>query len=347
MPGWVGTLDSLASGATYKVQAQDASRLRFVGEPVETADRPLEIKPGWNWVGFLPDNSMDIDVALTSLSVTAATTDIIKSQFAFANWDGSSWAGSLGRMLPGEGYLMRAANSGTLTYPGATGAPRENPTRIMLSSSSAGSPPNWTVDAAGFEQSMTVTSSLLLDTGRATNPSSMLAAFVDGQVRGVARPVYVLNEWVFFLTVYGDTSGEDIAFQAYDADQDRVVGVVETMTFEPEGAHGTPRETVVMTSSTATPIERDVEFPMETALGDNYPNPFMGATTIPYTLHETADVLIELYDMLGRRVSMVVDQQQAAGRYSATVDLTGLAGGMYLYRMQVGSETFTRTMTAM
>jgi len=232
--GWVGSLDTLQAGATYKLQSDVASSLQFIGEPIDASDRPLPIVEGWNWVGYLPDGSMDVNEALSSLVATASADDVIKSQFAFATFDGTDWTGALGVLTPGEGYLLRAEQAGSLVYPNAAGKSARFVTELSARQLSNATPPDWSVNAAGFEHSMTVTANLILPDGPAANSESILAAFVDGEVRGVARPAFVLDQWMFFLTVYGEVEGESVTFRAYDADSEEVVDAIQSMEFKAE-----------------------------------------------------------------------------------------------------------------
>lgn len=78
--------------------------------------------------------------------------------------------------------------------------------------------------------------------------------------------------------------------------------------------------------------------PASLALEPAFPNPFTRATTLRYDLPEAADVRLTVYDALGREVSVLVDQQQAAGRYAATLDGTSLSTGVYLYHLDAGEH---------
>ncbi len=88
------------------------------------------------------------------------------------------------------------------------------------------------------------------------------------------------------------------------------------------------------------------EVPQEFALEQNYPNPFNPATTIRFALASTENVSLTVYDLLGREVSTLIDNQQmSAGRYRATFDAEKLASGMYVYRLSAGSAYVeTKTM---
>jgi len=83
------------------------------------------------------------------------------------------------------------------------------------------------------------------------------------------------------------------------------------------------------------------QIPDKFNLSQNYPNPFNPTTTILYSIPHQAPVKIIVYDMLGRIVATLVNEQKAAGEYSISFDASKFASGVYLYRMQAGSFTAT------
>ncbi len=89
---------------------------------------------------------------------------------------------------------------------------------------------------------------------------------------------------------------------------------------------------------------RDDEIPSGFELSQNYPNPFNPTTNIRYTLPQAADVTLAVYDVLGRRVAMLVNQQQTAGQHTVSFDASRLASGTYIYRIQAGNFTSTKKM---
>lgn len=80
------------------------------------------------------------------------------------------------------------------------------------------------------------------------------------------------------------------------------------------------------------------ELPEEFIVGPNYPNPFNPTTTIPFELDEPTDVTVTVYDIMGRTISILVDQKTfEAGEHFLTFNATGLTSGIYIYRMELGS----------
>ncbi len=90
--------------------------------------------------------------------------------------------------------------------------------------------------------------------------------------------------------------------------------------------------------------EQTIDLPRDFALQQNYPNPFNPSTVIVYELPTVSDVVLTVYDMLGREVATLVRQRQAAGRYRATFNAQNLSSGVYLYRLQAGSFVQTKKM---
>lgn len=79
-------------------------------------------------------------------------------------------------------------------------------------------------------------------------------------------------------------------------------------------------------------------------LNQNYPNPFNAATVIEYGVSERRHVVIEVFNILGQRVSTLVDGVREPGRYEATWDPGELASGVYFCRMVAGRFNRTRQM---
>jgi parallel beta-helix repeat protein len=82
--------------------------------------------------------------------------------------------------------------------------------------------------------------------------------------------------------------------------------------------------------------------PEEFGLYQNYPNPFNPSTTICYALPVDAKVRLEVYDLAGRRIALMVDETQRAGNHETRFDGAGLASGTYFYRIQAGVFSASR-----
>jgi hypothetical protein len=82
--------------------------------------------------------------------------------------------------------------------------------------------------------------------------------------------------------------------------------------------------------------------PAAFALEQNYPNPFNPTTIIRYALPQARRVRIEVYNTLGQQVAQLVNGDQEAGYHEVQFDSSGLASGVYFYRLQAGTYVETR-----
>lgn len=100
----------------------------------------------------------------------------------------------------------------------------------------------------------------------------------------------------------------------------------------------------VQESNTADSSDQDPNIPTEYELEQNYPNPFNPATEIVFSLPEKAEVKLEIYDMLGRKVTTLMYEELPAGRYQVKWNAHGIASGVYFYKLQSSKYSKTRKM---
>ena len=91
------------------------------------------------------------------------------------------------------------------------------------------------------------------------------------------------------------------------------------------------------------------QIPNKVVLHQNYPNPFNPFTILRYDLPEQTHVNITIYDMLGRKVRTILNQQQDPGYKSLIWDATNdygkpVSAGIYLYQIQAGEYISTKKM---
>lgn len=84
--------------------------------------------------------------------------------------------------------------------------------------------------------------------------------------------------------------------------------------------------------------------PDEDLLAQNYPNPFNPTTQIEFSLNRDKQIRVEVFDQLGRKVSTLVDKQLNRGFHRVTFDGSGLASGVYFYRIITDQTVTTNKM---
>ena len=82
--------------------------------------------------------------------------------------------------------------------------------------------------------------------------------------------------------------------------------------------------------------------PSEFTLSQNYPNPFNPSTSIEYSVPTNEYVTLKVFDMLGREVATLVNQEMNPGNYKVQFDASNLSSGIYFYK--ISSGTYNKTM---
>ncbi|MCX8010331.1 MAG: T9SS type A sorting domain-containing protein, partial [Ignavibacteria bacterium] len=77
-------------------------------------------------------------------------------------------------------------------------------------------------------------------------------------------------------------------------------------------------------------------------LYQNYPNPFNSISNIKYKIAERCNARMSIYDILGREVLILFDEERTPGTYNLTFDASSLSSGLYFYKLQAGNFTDTK-----
>jgi hypothetical protein len=87
--------------------------------------------------------------------------------------------------------------------------------------------------------------------------------------------------------------------------------------------------------------------PSAFSLSQNYPNPFNPVTKIKYSIPQSSNVVVKVFDVLGNEVATLVNEQKQAGTYELEFSSSGLSSGLYFYTMSAGSFIETKKMVFM
>jgi hypothetical protein len=110
------------------------------------------------------------------------------------------------------------------------------------------------------------------------------------------------------------------------------------------GTHARGIWTGRITSSTEV-VER--MSPSEFLLGQNYPNPFNPSTSIPFSVGSSGLVSVKVYDVAGKEIATLVNDEKASGEYAVQFSTQGLSSGVYIYTLRSGSYVKSRKMLLM
>jgi len=93
--------------------------------------------------------------------------------------------------------------------------------------------PNWSFDVNNYQFSMTLTTTLNVNGATLSSTNDRVAAFINGEVRGIAGVTYVpsSNKYVAYLSVYANSNSETVSFKLYNSTNDTVTDISKTITF--------------------------------------------------------------------------------------------------------------------
>jgi Secretion system C-terminal sorting domain len=79
-------------------------------------------------------------------------------------------------------------------------------------------------------------------------------------------------------------------------------------------------------------------------LAQNFPNPFNPTTVITYSIPTSSNVMVKVYNVLGKLITTLVNENQEAGIYKVNFDAQGLSNGIYFYKIQAGNYSAVKKM---
>lgn len=336
---WVGTLETLVPTSLYQYHAIAPDSLSIIGLYVDPATRPIPLQAGWNWIGYLPTQSLPLNQALAS--VNASTGDIIKSQLQFAQYQsGIGWVGNLKTMSAPNGYLLKLANPATLTYPDplsfTPGSQQESLARTnpgepenSIQESDQNSIAYWSVDPSKYEFSMNLIGIVMDNSGGSNilHEGDEVGAFVNGEVRGIGKAIHIpsRNAYVIFMTAYSNSDGEKLSFRYFDASEQKESEIVEIFDFKTNQILGQVDQPAELHLSGTTGIK---EISGESSI-QVYPNPFTNLIQIKYASASTQDIMFSVKDVHGK----LVDSRYLKARTGLNAyewqPASGLTGGVY------------------
>jgi hypothetical protein len=323
--------DTLRYGAGFWVKYNGVVAVELSGEPL-TVDS-ITVNSGWNLIGAL---SQPVAVS----SIVSEPPSIVASNY-FGYNGGYFAAESLTTM---RGYWVKASGSGTLVL----SASAQVPAAAQKSADHSGTDSYIAVtfsDAAGRKQTLTLASPTHVNNGSEAAelppvpPAGAFDVRFEGQ--GSIKPVEenATGTILRFPIAIGSDGGAIIAGLKRVGMENIGVSIEMDGAAHPLAESGTlsldqPAEKAVLVLTTGASARK----PVTTALLQNYPNPFNPTTKIRFTLSEDSRVTLKVYDMLGREVATLYNNEVIAqGERETDFDAGGLSSGVYIYRFVASS----------
>ncbi len=161
--------------------------------------------------------------------------------------------------------------------------------------------------------------------------SSFLDVIVDGNY------AYVADWWlgVRIIDVSDPSTPTEVGFyKIFDTD---VISVDGNIIYA-NGRDGF----YILQNDLLTTVEENEKVPLEFLLSQNYPNPFNPSTKIKYSIPYSSKVVIKIFNILGREIETLVNEEKSVGTYEINWNASTLSSGVYLYRIQAGDFAQTK-----
>ena len=315
-------LSSASVTEMYMIQMETAMTgeniMKLEGNLVNPSEHTIQLNQNWNWIGYPSNKPINLDKAFNGF--TPQNGDRIKSHVGFSQYYGegsndfgiTGWWGTLNAMTPGLGYMYYRADEGTASFTynvPADGAKSELRANITADDN------YWVPATHRYANNMTMVA--MLEGANADNYE--VAAFVDGEVRGSARPVYVepLDAYMFFLTIYGDEV-EEMSFRCYDLATGEEYAINDRINYSVDAMLGSIEEPYMFRGTVgigeATLSEINI-----------YPNPTTTGREISF---DATCETVEVFNTLGVKVAEyhyvdTIDAFETAGIYMIRITNNG------------------------
>ena len=302
--GWDNSLtENLDLSKMYMIETSIACDLNLAGELADASTITITLNPGWNWIGYPSNVKTRISNAFSGSEFTPENGDVIKTKAnSFAEYYAGQWydGGVDMTMEPTKGYMYYNASNVTKTFTYNIVPVRGTNETIAEN--------HYSVDYTKYPFNMTMVA--VVD--GAMNDNYEVAALVNGEVRGSARPVYIesMDAYMLFLSINGDAV-EEMTFKYYDLTTGEEYDLVNRIDYSNNAMVGSVNEPYVLSRGT-------------TGIGDAtmsqvniYPNPTTTGTEI--NLQTVCDT-VEVFNALGVKVAEYqnvdsIDALETAGIY--------------------------------
>lgn len=317
----VNLIGSLSVCEGYLIKMSATGTLLVEGIAVQPENTPCNIPAGWSLISYLRKTPGDL---VSMVSTIASEILLIKDYVGQVYWPVFG-VNLIGNLNPGQGYQTKLSNAGVLTYPSNTiNYSKVNISRPIVQHFS--SPVN-----TGNNMTLGIKHN-----GLDMKNGDEIAVFGES---GLLVGVSVVADEFTSITIWGDDEitpgidglqdGEEFSIQVYRRNLQGFENIegLDLIWIEGDGFYKDNGIAVV---------EKIHEFPLQhgSQLFQNSPNPFSDKTEFSFYLPEDCFVELEVFNLLGERVALLISEKKPYGRHSIVYNNNELMAGTYFYRIR-------------
>ena len=219
-----GNICKIEATEAYKICLKNDVSNTWSGVAFIPNQKPITLKKGWNWIGYVPIASTPIADALVNIHPNE--NDVIKNLVDFAIFSDGKWIGTLDELKPGEGYMYYSANDKVFTYP--SGNVFEVSEYFTKARDVKVYSIPWNVIANDYPDNMNMVAELYADNKLVLEGLYTVGAFYEDKCVGIGK--YVQGK--LFITINGfEEIGGEVSFKAYDNSTGKEFNITDVVTF--------------------------------------------------------------------------------------------------------------------
>ena len=323
--GWFGSLNNINNKSMYKLKMNADDNINISAFSVDPSTLVIDLFNGWNWVGYTPQNSLDINNAL--VNIPNGTADFIKSQYYYSEYyDDIGWFGSLEQMEPYLGYLFRLNEDISFTY-------NQNFLNRLFTVYEDDN--NFKINIHEYENNGVITAALYIKNERVSSYDYTLLAFNEknnliGKAKGLYFPID--GQVVFPLMVYGNDNQSQIYLKVYNEKEKKYYDVNQEFIFNIDMILGNAINPVKLTVS---------NFIDQFSISNPYPNPFNSSVNFSLDLESDNFVDIVVYNLNGHKIDKIQSGFLSSNIHHFKWDAKNFSSGVYFIETTINNYTRT------
>jgi hypothetical protein len=333
---WINDIGIISPSFGYKIKVKSNTTLTITGIPIDGPTEMHFIK-GWNISGYPAKFAQNAREAVNPI-ILAGAFQKMQSQTGASveNLPGIGWINNIGNMIPGQGYKLRVSADYTVNPSDYTNSKQFTPITSSVFVS------NW--EGMGYDhQNIYITNSTL--NGETIPIGTQIGVFdgdlcvgiaIVGEKSNLIR-LFATHDDPYTSVKDGFKAGNAISIKVWDNVSQAFASIVEVTStkgkaiiFEPSGSLVIEVNAVTKTTDVNTITDAS-------GLGRIYPNPLSTSTTIGFYLSKQENVRINVYNLLGQKVTTIMNQTLERGEYQAEWNPSkeNLPYGVYIIRMEL------------
>lgn len=336
--GWINEIGDMSVTEGYKIRVTEGTSLNITGTLV-TLPLDIPLETGWNIIGYPSLNQQSSASAFETLIASEALVKVQNERGQAIEQIEENWFYGFANLIPGEGYKVRTNADVTLTITG--GAKGETLTEERVKRETEYFRPEYTGN--GLDHMNIYVGRGEWEKGR-IGEGDEIGVF-DGDVCvGAVVVEEGKGKYIHLTASFDDPETQEIdGFREGNTMElriwDREKGEEVKVEVEVKQGYGD-----VFERQGTTVLGAKLKGERRSSLGDAYPNPSAERTTFNFRIAEECRVRLEVYDVTGNRVTILVDEMMPEGHYEREWDNRTVSGskvkpGFYFYRLKLNDIT--------